>query len=340
MLKIQKLTNKKNWDLFLEKKYKGFPAFFQSWSWGEVQKKLGFFVERFGLYENETLVGIMQVVVIHAKRGNYLHLRHGPLLLSQKSSYYKKLFSYLKDFAKEKNCSFLRISPLIEEDEKTKNLIASLGLKNSPIHNMDAEICWVLDITPPEEKLLANMRKSHRYLIKKSLQEEITVTALTEITKDVTDFLDIYKSLAGKRHFVPHRGLLEEIEILGKNGDVVLFVAKYKGKIIGGAVIDFVGDMAVYHHGATDDAFRDLSVSYLLQWHAILEAKKRGKKLYNFWGIASNESKKHPWYGLTLFKTGFGGEKRTFMHAKDLPLSILYWKTYAIDMLTKLKKGY
>ncbi len=79
---------------------------------------------------------------------------------------------------------------------------------------------------------------------------------------------------------------------------------------------------------------------YLLQWEVIKEAKKRNMTYYIFWGIAPNENRRHPWRGLTLFKTGFGGEKRVFMHAKDLPLSLWYWKTYAIDMLTKLKKGY
>ena len=339
MLKIQPITHKSTWQAFL-KKYSGFTPFFQTWDWGEVQKKLGFSVSRIGLFENDVLVGITQIVLVTARRGNYLHLRHGPLFLKQKKDWYKKFLAHLKTYANQHDASFVRISPLIDETESTKKLILSLGFKDAPIHNMDAEICWVLDITPSSDEILSGMRKSHRYLIKKSLTEPITITMHTSVTDEVKKFLAIYASLANKRHFVPHKGLVEELEILGKEGEAALFLAQYEGNIIGGALIDFTGDMAIYHHGATDDRFRHLSVSYLLQWHAILEAKKRGKKVYNFWGIASNESKKHPWYGLTLFKTGFGGEKRVFMHAKDLPFSLWYYKTWLIETLTKLKKGY
>src|SRR5258706_15996399 len=102
MLTIREITNKKVWQTFIEKKYTGFPPFFQSWNWGEVQKKLGFTVARVGLYENENLVGIAQAVFVFAKRGNYIHLRHGPVFLSQKSFYYKKMFAYFARIAKEK----------------------------------------------------------------------------------------------------------------------------------------------------------------------------------------------------------------------------------------------
>ncbi|GAI33015.1 unnamed protein product, partial [marine sediment metagenome] len=40
--------------------------------------------------------------------------------------------------------------------------------------------------------------------------------------------------------------------------------------------------------------------SYLLQWEAIKEAKNRGCKLYNFWGIAEIESKKTSLLGFEL----------------------------------------
>lgn len=340
MLTIKPIIRKKTWQTFLTTTYKGFPAFFQSWNWGEVQKNLGFLVMRVGLYDNKKLIGISQIVIIKAKRGNYIHLRHGPLLMQQKKEYYKKFIAYLRKIAEERKCTFIRMSPLIEETQKTTQLFSSLQFRDAPIHNMDAEICWVLDISMEEDTILANMRKSHRYLIKKSMKEPIEILHIETVNKDVLSFLSLYKKLATKRNFVPHKGLVEEIEVLGKDKEAVLLLARYQEEIIGGALIDFIGPMAVYHHGATSETHKELSVSYLLQWEAIKEAKKRGKKLYNFWGIAPNESKKHPWYGLTLFKMGFGGEKKTFLHAKDLPLSLMYWKTYAIEMITKIRKSY
>lgn len=80
---------------------------------------------------------------------------------------------------------------------------------------------------------------------------------------------------------------------------------------------------------------------YLLLWSAIQEAKKRNISLFNFWGVIKDtDSHKHPWYGLSQFKKGFGGEEREFLHAQDIPLSMGYWKTYCIESASKLLKGY
>lgn len=338
MVKIKEVTSKTIWNTFLQH-YKGFFPFFQTWNWGEVQQTLGFRIHRLGIYDNETLVGIAQVVSVKAKRGNYLHLRHGPIFAEYKKAYVEKLLAYLKDLA-DGRYDFIRMSPLVEKHGQEEKLLQSFGFRNSPIHNMDAEVCWVLDITQHEEDILSGMRKSHRYLIKKSQKEHIRIFTTERVNKDVVAFLEIYNSLAHQRGFIAHKGLVEELERLGGDKEAVLFLAEYEGKIIGGALITFAGNMAIYHHGASDDAYRHLSVSYLLQWEAIKETKKRGKKLYNFWGIAPNESKKHPWAGLTLFKTGFGGEKREFLHAQDLPLSPWYLKTYLVETLSRLRKGY
>jgi peptidoglycan pentaglycine glycine transferase (the first glycine) len=150
----------------------------------------------------------------------------------------------------------------------------------------------------------------------------------------------LYK-ITSKRHgFVPHRGMKEEIEIFGKDDQSLLFLAKYEKKVIAGAIIIFYGDQAIYHHAASDDAYRDIPAPYLLQWEIIKAAKKRGKTLYNFWGVIPENKPKHPWRGLTLFKTGFGGRRVDAIHAQDLPLSLSYWKTYLIETAWRIKRGY
>lgn len=339
MAQIKHITNKKIWDSFLLKTSKKMFPFFQSWDWGEVQKRLGFSVTRVGIYKDTSLIGVTQIIEVNAKRGKYLHLRHGPVMRHFTKADVAPLLTYLKKMAREKGYAFVRMSPLIEKSDK-KQFLQTIGFRNAPVHNMDAETCWVLDLRQSEETLLANMRKSHRYLIKKAEKEPIEIVAVTKASGELVPFLTLYNKLAQKRGFAPHKGLAEELEVLGENNEAILFVAKYNSAIVGGALIDFVGNMAVYHHGATDDAYRDVPIAYLLQWHAIKEAKRRGKTFYNFWGIAPTDSKKHPWYGLSLFKMGFGGEKWEFRHAIDLPLSFGYWKNYAVELLFKLRRGY
>ena len=337
MLKIQPIHDKKIWDAFLQKT-SSFP-FFQSWEWGDVQQLLQTPVERLGIYRGDTLLGVVQIVVIHARRGTYLHLRHGPVFLEQKKEYYDFLFSYLKQLAKKEQAAFIRFSPLLDQKTASEYFFKPYFL-DAPIHRMDAEVCWVLDITSSEEAILAGMRKSHRYLIRKALQGNDIKIHKTTDPKDMDKFLPLYKHLAQRKHFVAHKGVKEEFSIFAKEKEGVLFFAEYQGKIISGALIDFVGDMAIYRHSASDEAYRNIPAMYLLQWEVIKEAKKRGMRKYNFWGIAPLGAKNHPWQGLTLFKTGFGGSQYEYMHAKDMPLSPLYLKTFLIEYISKLKKGY
>ena len=159
-------------------------------------------------------------------------------------------------------------------------------------------------------------------------------------SKDAKVFSNIYQKTAYKHGFLPHRGIVEEFEIFKKDNLVELFLAKYRGKTAAAALIIFYGDQAVYHHGASNPKYDRLSPSYLLQWEAIKEAKRRGKKVYNFWGVASEDKPNHPWAGLTLFKKGFGGRPESSLHSQDLPLTSKYWFTWSLETLRRITKGY
>lgn len=341
MLNVKEINEKKIWEDFLNNEKIAFYPFFQSWNWGEVQRKNGYEVLRLGLYNQKInhLVGVCQIVEIKAKRGHYLHLRHGPVLLEFSPEHFDFFLHAIKKLAKEKGAGFLRLSPLLKKDAIDEIFFKHRKFLPAPIHILDAEVGWMLEITKSEEELLKDMRKSHRYLIRKALAMPITIHK-TKDPSQIDFFFPLYEELAQRKNFVPHRAIKEEYEIFSKDDECLLFLAEYEGKIISVALIDFVRDMAIYRHSASLHAFQHIPSSYLIQWQAILEAKKRGMRRYHFWGIADSDSPKHPWQGLTLFKTGFGGEKVEFVHAQDLPLSPKYWFTFAVEMLTKIKKGY
>lgn len=336
---IFEIKDKKQWDTFILNKEIVFFPFFQSWQWGEVQKRIGYRIWRIGTFEDKKLVAVCQIVDISAKRGHYLHLRHGPVLLPFNKEVFRVITAYVRNLAKQKSASFVRMSPVVPKEYVDFSSLRQMGFRDAPIHNMDAEICWVLDITKSEEEILKEMRKTHRYLIRKAQSMDIEIVR-TRKSSDINSFLNLYSALSLRKHFVPHRGVREEFEEFAKGNQELLFLAKHKGKVISGALVAFVGNSAIYRHGASDASHRDIPASHLLQWEAILEAKKRKKTLYNFWGIAPTDQPSHPWQGLTLFKTGFGGRKLEFLHAQDLPLSPWYLKTYAIEALAKWMKGY
>ena len=339
MIKIKEVSDKRAWSLFLNQ-IEPFP-YFQSWNWSEILEKLGDKVLRLGIYDSKSnLIGVCLVNKVKAKRGNYLHVRHGPVFLKFNLSHFDKVLDYIKNIAVDENASFIRTSPLTKRDDISIEFFKKRRFRDAPSHNMDAEICWVLDITKPENELLREMRKTHRYLIKKGIMNHELRIMKTKNIEDIKKFLPLYQGLSVRKNFIPHRGVKEEFEVFGKEDQEVLFLAEYDKKIIAGALIAFVEDSAIYRHSASDESFRNIPAMYLILWEAIKEAKQRNKKIFNFWGIAPTDAKNHPWQGLTLFKTGFGGERREFLHAQDLPLNFWYWKTWAVEYVSRIVKGY
>lgn len=338
MYSFDKISNKKEWEALLtQPNSSGLYPFFQSFDWGEVEKELGDTLYRFGIFENKELVGVCSVIDVHAKRGHFLHVRHGPVFKKISEEILGETVHYLCSLAKEKHASFLRVSPLLLPTYA--HSFAKLSFLPAPIHNMDAEICWVLDIQKSEEEILKQMRKTHRYLIRKAMGMDIKIIQATD-KKEIDLFLNLYQNLSKRKHFVPHKGIREEFEVIQKENNAVLFLAYFENRVISGAMIVFTPEMAIYRHGASLQEYNHIPASYLLQWEAIREAKKRNKKLYNFWGIAPLDKPNHPWQGLTLFKTGFGGERQEFLHAQDLPITMSYWKSYLIEAIRKTLRGY
>ncbi len=335
MFKIEKIGNPKIWDKIIENQI-DFP-FFQNLNWLKLQEKLGNKVFKFEAFENKKLLALFGLVEINAKRGKYLYLRQGPVFNNNlDSKIFKEIINFSKNLARKEKADFLRVGRFPENAEDLKILKTS-GFIKSNYQNAEAQVCWVLDLNKNEDELLKNMRKSHRYLIKKSLNSSLKLIK-TKKVKDLDLFLPLYKNLSLRKHFIAHKGIKEEFEIFSRNNEEILLLVKFENKIIAGAIIAFMGNMAIYRHSAIDEDFKNIPASYLIQWEAIKEAKKRNKKIYNFWGISPNENdKKHPWYGLSLFKIGFGGRKIYYLPVMDLPLKLNYVKNYLIDWINTKK---
>ena len=312
-------------------------ALFQSWLWGEVQKRSGIKIWRFGLYENDLLSAIFQVTKILARRGIHLHVRHGPVCSKLNETQIKSIVEFLKTLARNEGAWFIRISPLTSGTEETQALFKTQGGVPSAIHAMDGELCWVLDLSGSEEELLSQMRKTTRYEIRQKEKFNVVVIQSQE-QRYFEEFLTLYRDTSLRQGFVPHVGIAEEFALFAKEQRADLFLGYHDKKLVSGALILYYNDQAIYHHGAS--IVSKVPVSTIVQWEAIKEAKKRGIKVYNFWGIAPLDNPKHPWRGLTLFKKGFGGREINTIHSQDFPVLPFYYITRIIEIVRKLNKGY
>jgi len=338
MLVIREVEDKNLWENFVARQVEN--TFLHSWNWGEFNKAQGSKIWRLGIFNDGSLWGAVLVIKVKARRGTFLFVPQGPIW-SEKFQLsvmnLQLIIAYLKDLASEEGCDFLRISPAVENAGEHEKIFSGLGFRRAPIH-MHAELMWILDITPKEEKLLKNMRKTTRYSIHKAERDGVKIMKSSS-SDDVLRFNKIYKETAERHNFTPYSldYLQKEFERFVKDNQAMIFLAEYKGEIVATAMIVFYGNSAFYHHGASSIKHSQVPAAYLLQWEAIKEAKNRGCKLYNFWGI-SDESGNHPWAGLTLFKKGFGGFSKEYLPAQDLPLRPQYWLSFIVEKIRKAKR--
>ena len=337
---LKEITDKNIWENFLiSVKEK---TFLQSWNWGELQKMTGDKIWHLGVYENDELISIALVIKIIAKRGTFLFLHHGPIMKNQRSEISEIFLEELKKIAKEEKADFIRIATIWESNDENIKIFRDLGFRKASIH-IHPEATWKLDISPSEEELLMQMRKTTRYLIRQAQKNQEIEVFQSQKLEDIETFNNLHQEVVKRQHFIPFSLNYFKKEVLAFNPDnqISIFFGKYENEILVSAVIVFWQGIAFYHHGASSLRHSKIPVSYLLQWEVMKEAKKRGCSLYNFWGIApEGSSKRHPWTGLTLFKKGFGGYIKEYVETQDFVLSQKYWLNWIIEKIRKKRRGF
>jgi lipid II:glycine glycyltransferase (peptidoglycan interpeptide bridge formation enzyme) len=271
--------------------------FLQSKQWRKFQESAGhrtFFVESEG-FSASVIEHNLPIV------GKYFYCPRGPVIKSQISNLKSKINSLI-DLAKKENVGWIRIDP---ENEDTLNSIKKsidYKIEKAP-HDMQPKEIFVLDIIKPEEQLLAEMKSKTRYNIKLAQKSGVAI----RITNNIEEFLKLTKEMATRQGIGTHpdgyyRKMFENLP----ENMLKLYVAEYEGKIIAANLMLYFGDTATYLHGASSNENRNVMAPYLLQWQAILDAKKAGYKFYDFGGIKTlNIQTSNDWAGITKFKLGF-----------------------------------
>jgi lipid II:glycine glycyltransferase (peptidoglycan interpeptide bridge formation enzyme) len=342
---IKKIDNKEKWDNFcLQCKEK---TFLQSWSWGDFNLEMGKKIWRLGVCNQGKLISVALAVKTIAKRGTFLFVPHGPVIIedlsmNDKKEIFELLLAQLKKIAKEEKAAFIRVSPILLDSADNNSIFLNFGFRKSPMHASAYKATWKLDVYPPEDDLLKNMRKTTRYLIKKATENTDIVIEKSSNSKDIETFQKLSKEVSRRQKFISFSDnfVKKEFETFSKNNESIFLFGKYKGEIAAGALIIFWSGIAFYHQAASSTKFAKFSIPYLLQWEAIKEAKKRGCSVYDFWGFTDPEKfPEHPWAGPTLFKMGFGGYAREYVKTQDYIISQKYWFNYIIEVARKLRRG-
>ncbi|MDP2720410.1 MAG: peptidoglycan bridge formation glycyltransferase FemA/FemB family protein [bacterium] len=343
MYEVKEIDDKKPWEDFSLSNSPN--TFLQSWNWGKFNISVGRRIWRLGVFKKGSLVGICLAVKYSSRLSNYIYCPRGPLIDWTDPQTFEVLFESLKTLAEKEKCTFIKIDPLLENTEENRQIFAKIGFKGA-VTFVQVEDAWLLPLDKAEEELLAGMRKTTRYLIRHEPKQGITVEISNEMS-DAKKFVGLLYSTATRKGFVNHpkNYYLKQFEIFSKEDQEKLFVAKKGDVTLSMAMIMFYGEMTYYLHAASNTKEAQ-SVGYSLQWEAMKEAKKRGCKYYNFWGVVKDKNfhPGHPWYGFSLFKRGFGGFKYSYIRAQDFPLNSKYYVYRAAERLRRyyrrLTSGY
>lgn len=339
-MEILEINEKETWENFVVSNKPD--SFLHSWNWGEFNLNTGEKIWRLGFFEGGKLSAAALVIKVRAKRGTFLFVPHGPILAhgTNPQKVLGNLKAYLTNLAIPEKAAFVRISPLFERSDDMLAVMRSLGFRDAPIHMMHPETTWILDISKDEGALMREMKKNHRNLIRRAEKDGVSIEA-GDSEDYLKEFYAIHMETVARHHFIPfsYEYIRSELEAFRPDRQIRIFNARYQGRIISSAIVVFYGSEAFYHHGASSSEYARVPSSYLALWEAIREAKQRGVGKFNFYGIVE-DNPKHPWYGLSRFKKGFGGYESNLVHCQDLPLGWRYHITYWIELIRKIKRGY
>ena len=297
-------NGREHWDRFV---IENNGSFLQSWEWGEFQQNVGRDVRRFVFADGEMyplgeyeipntrygIRGAVQFIEMSLPLGfKYRYAPRGPVISSK-----FKIKNYLESLKTviPGNVVFLRFDPAWQPE--TESLFLEHGWRRTD--DIQPRRNWVLDITRPEDELLAAMHPKTRYNIRIA-ENKCIVRQSEKSDADVKTFLRLVAG-TGKRHAIrPHPDAYYKKMLQMPIAE--LWQAEHGGEIIASHIVIFFGNRATYLHGASSYEHRALMAPHLLHWAAIQKAKRRGLTEYDFGGVDETR-----WPGLTRFKKGFGG---------------------------------
>lgn len=275
--------------------------------------------------------------------GNYLFCPYGPAVADTEG--FKNSLSALKKLAREQQAFFIRTEPIFPVNGDADKLFHELGLKKS--HDLDPAHTWVLDLNASEDELLAGMESRKVRYWRNADKRNITIRKSTN-PDDITILSSLLEKLGDKDNFIPQNESHLKNQL--KSGFATLYIAditepvladadnnneaegptKTITKPIAAALIYDHGDTRFYAHAAADNNYRKLVPGTIVLIQMILDAKKDGKKHYDFWGMTTSEDPHHPWYGFTQYKKSFGGYQVDYAGTWDLPLSATKYRLYGL----------
>ena len=320
----------------------------QSREWQKLQDDLG---EKSFFEQNQDFQYL--AILKSTPVGNYLYCPYGPV--TQDDTAFRKAIKSLKSLASQHQAIFIRIEP---QDPQLINNLPKFAIKSQDLNPKET---WLLDLAGNDEdlrsKLPSRLMRYYKSASKKGIAIEVSHNPA-----DIHHLLDLQKKLANEKGINTFSENYLKTELKqpfatlylvrlyssegatragdGPGGGPPLSVSEVgedkvrqdpPGRVIAAGLV-FDDKTTRYNlQGAQSDEGKKLHATGILTIQLILDAKAKGLKTFDFWGIApENATKDHPWAGFTNFKKTFAGYEQIYAGTYDIPLHPAKYKLYQL----------
>lgn len=313
----------------------------QAWGYGEATRVLGHEPMRFYVRDGGRVVGAMQLIRKRSGPGlRRLYAPRGPAVESPEVL--AELEGPLRDLARA-NDAFVKIEPSRPVPAATEvfpgeanlcedqRLIAGAYGSFRRASTEQPEHTLMADLSPAEESLFAGLHKMARRNVRTAARLGVVVSA----EQDFDGFWDVFAATNARAKLGAYERQYYEVLFREANKDgseAYLVLSRHEGKVLAGGFFLALGDTALYLYGGSVRDERplqhgsgtrtDVKASDAFYWGALLEAKARGYRTFDFWGIPRVLDESKHSYGVAKMKLKFCTDRYWFP-AYDLALSPL-----------------
>ena len=299
--------------------------FLQTPAWADVLRSLGRTVHQ------DSGPGWSFVAVEETNpAGKVLYAPYGPVASSPDA--FDAALSALVELARSRGAVFVRIEPVTAglPVATAPEELRRRGLQPAP-SNPQPELSWIVDLEGDFKDVLAAMKPVNRNLYRNIHKKGVTFRT-SQDPEDIGVLLDFLHMTARRNGFKPQSDdyLTRVAASLMPAGAATLFIADLHGDPIAAALAYDSADTRTYAHAALDDTHRKLSAGIPLLVTLMADAKERGLKHVDLWGVAPADQPDHKWAGFSAFKRSFGGHQIEYPGAWDLPVKKLRYNAYQV----------
>lgn len=295
----------------------------QSYAWGEFRRLTGNTVVQKGVFEKDKLIQSLQVTLHQVPKFNW-QIGYFPKGALPDEAQMK----VLKEIGRENNLVLIKLEPDVSRavDQASNqgwNTIDSFLRRHGcrPGRRLFTQYSFLLDLTKPEDELLAKMHPKTRYNIRLAEKKGVKVS-LDDSPACFAWFLKLlFEETVVRQGFFAHTPeyFKKLWQVLNPTGMAHLLRA-YTGEQTLAVFMIFVSNQKIYYpYGASTRESKAVMAPNLLMWELIRYGKKLGCKSFDMWGALSpNPNQNDPWYGFHRFKAGYGGQLIEFFPTYDL----------------------